>query len=296
MTKKAFLIATATLAMLTSCNSDSPEVKRTSDVWSLNLVSPISNDAESSIVRTRYVADLNYTSENVTLTLASMKIGNETFSFQSPVMKYTYSDNRFTMNFNTPSLTPINGSTGTFSNLRGCLTNAVCTPPKLDSGNVVFNNLDVINATYTIDGKYIVTTFPQDCVYYGETKTTTGNGETPYSNTDICYRVAIDAQTLTADVTIYNAKFNPNMPVSVNIALRGLKVTPGKGTYTIEGENVVPVNVIENTPFPAFTFSSFKLVPLSQDLTSARIDYTIPVSEKLYSGTFMGSYRLTINN
>ena len=105
------------------------------------------------------------------------------------------------------------------------------------------------------------------------------------------YRVLIDLEKKTADIIIYNAKFAAAAPPLKAILLKGLKVTWGKGSYSIEGENLIP-SVPEGGTWqenPRYVFNKFAFNTNGKTMTDANMSYLVA---GMYTGQFSGSYVL----
>ena len=141
----------------------------------------------------------------------------------------------------------------------------------------------------------MVRTFPADAVYTGYTTTTItkeGDADNHQFSTDKpMYRVIIDASKMTASLYIYNAKFSDAaaMP-ELNLRIDGLKVQPTNLGYEIVGTDVIPCTMAEGTPYPSFTFATFRMSNVSDDLTSAKIEFSIPTMRGTYAASFQGKY------
>ena len=175
------------------------------------------------------------------------------------------------------------------------LTQAFNTPPvTAPHGSPAFKTTMAMMAYYTY-GHYMVRTFPADAVYTGYTTTTIsqeGDAETQKFTTDKpMYRFIIDGSAMTASLFIYNAKFSDAAAApELNLRIDGLKVRPTNLGYEIAGTDVVPCTMAEGTPYPAYTFATFRMTSTSDDLTAAKVEFSIPTARGTYAASFQGKY------
>lgn len=154
----------------------------------------------------------------------------------------------------------------------------------LQTGRSAFS-LSIIN----IATQYTIKTFQPQCYFSGKTNTLINN-EQPFTNPNILYAVDIDIANRKATVTMFNAKFAEAAPNIRVLRLRNLSFVGDRSSgYRIEGTNVVPEVQEGNQWIPNqhFTFDSFSLVPTSENLSVASINYRVA---GIYTGSCTGSY------
>lgn len=268
-------LAVASLAACSDSNDDKMTVTFAAPM--LNLVT--TPGEQPTISSASYAVNINYTDQEVTVSLPSAEIGGSKLAFTTPNLKYTFRNNSFWFNH----ISELSATSGqTLTGVNGFVTDAIYLPPQDFTGSPIFNNI-CLNMRYVINGKSTVQTFPADAVYAGNTQGSAGSSS--FDNVETLYRVVIDSKKMEATVYMYKARFAEQMP-QLNFAITGLKVTPMAASYKIEGENLVPVTA-DGAEYPNFAFDSFTLLPLSSDLTTVKIDFSVAGR---YKGAFMGSY------
>lgn len=292
----SLLLAAAGTLLLGSCNSNDDDNYYTSISYTTtNLITSIES-GQSFASTAIYSCYFNLTSGRATIGTNNLIAGNYNFSFvsqESPFTTYYY-DNR--------QLNIIDSPEGNVSTTTGQ------TYP-LECSDIVISNLNYwsselpgqsANATYTpaivfqynIGNIYNVKTFSKDALYIGKTETSYPgqNGTETYENEKMSYRFIIDLSTSKATMIMYNARFAASMPIELAaIMVDDLDVIWQEGTYTIKGENLVPVSYegTTPTPYPSFTFDSIEFTPSNSTLTQGTLKYTVAGR---YSGVFNGSY------
>lgn len=293
---KTVLASMALAALLagTSCDNDKGNnMEQTFGVQMLNLVTDMNVNGESGseIAETTYRIHIDYTDTKIGVAGVDVPVGNEEITFSVPDTRYSF-DNFM---FHASALTAPTSDGGEIKGFDVRLTQAFNQPPvTATQGSPAFKTTMAMMAYYTY-GHYMVRTFPADAVYTGYTTTTiTKEGDADnhqYSTNKPMYRFIIDGSTKTASLFIYNAKFSDAaaMP-ELNLRLDGLKVQPTNLGYEIVGTDVVPCTMTEGTPYPGFTFATFRMSNLSDDLTSAKVEFSIPTARGTYAASFQGKY------
>ena len=294
MKKLTLGLLSVLLLALGACNSDVDDTTQTVAYSTMNLVTPL-DGGESFVSKGTYKFFLNMSKGKGCVSTANLMIDNKAHSFQTDTVAYGYAGG--------------NGILIRLQNLKGYLDNDKTMPLTNDKFDITSyyyvpplsipgysqmpDPYPYVIAQYTA-GNWQVATFQEDCSYIGKTTTSYigQDGSTQaFENDKMLYRVLINTDKKTADIIIYNAKFasSDKAPTIAAILLKDLKVTWGKGSYAIEGENVVP-SVIEGAGWqenPKFVFDSFKFFTLNKELTQADMSYKVA---GMYDGQFVGSY------
>ncbi len=293
---KTVLASMALAALLagTSCDNDKGNnMEQTFGVQMLNLVTDmnVNGASGSEISETTYRIHIDYTDTKMGVSGVDVPVGNEEITFTVPDTRYSF-DNFM---FHASALTAPTADGGEIKGFDVRLTQAFNQPPVTAThGSPAFKTTMAMMMYYTY-GHYMVRTFPADAVYTGYTTTTiTKDGTTTTSSplSGPMYRFIIDASTMTASLYIYNAKFSDSAAApELNLRIDGLKVRPTNLGYEITGSDVVPCTMAEGTPYPSFTFATFRMSNLSDDLTSAKIEFSIS-NERLgtCAASFQGKY------
>lgn len=165
------------------------------------------------------------------------------------------------------------------------LTNQISSDPITIPQNT--NPCNYLYMQYNL-GTNVVRTFWPDLLFKGTTVTEYPGMPGPYSTTGFTYRVKMkldDAANPKADVYFYNAKFaETEKAPTVNFVLQDLPLEFSSKGYSIAANDVVPVLVPENTPFPRFTFNNFRL---QSNPEMGQISCSFTVAD-IYTGTFSG--------
>lgn len=280
------------LLALGACNSEVDDTTQTVVYNTVNLVTPL-DGGESYASKGKYMFYLNMSKGKGSVSTSSLMINNKACSFHTDTVTYGYGGG--------------NGVLIRLQNLNGYLDNDKTMPLSKDKFDITSyyyvptmmipgyaqmpQPYPYVIAQYTV-GNWQVSTFQEDCSYIGETKTSyagQGGVAQSFSNKDMLYRVIINIDKKTADVIIYNAKFAAPAPTISAILLKDLKVTWGKGSYTIEGKDIIP-SVVEGTGWQEnqkFVFNNFKLFTTNPEMTDADMSFTVA---GMYYGQFVGSY------
>ena len=287
-------IAVAALLAGTSCDNDKGNnMEQTFGVQMLNLVTDMDvNGAENSkIAETTYRIHIDYTDTKMGVAGVDVPVANEEISFSVPDTRYKFDNFAYHMS----ALTAPTTDGGEIKGFDVRLTQAFNTPPvTAPHGSPAFKTTMAMMAYYTY-GHYMVRTFPADAVYTGYTTTTIsqeGDAETQKFTTDKpMYRFIIDGSAMTASLFIYNAKFSDAAAApELNLRIDGLKVRPTNLGYEIAGTDVVPCTMADGTPYPAYTFATFRMTSTSDDLTAAKVEFSIPTARGTYAASFQGKY------
>lgn len=293
MKKITLGLFSAALLAMGACSTEVEDQTQTVGYPAVNLISPL-NGGESFATKGSYKFFLNLTQGKGTVSTTNLMIDNKAYSFQTDTVAYGYVGG--------------NGMLIRMNNLKGYLDGNREMPlsgVNFDITSYYYSsNIQVPgfsqfpeNAYPYVIGQYSagnwdVATFQEDASYYGETTTSyPGEGGTveSFKNEDMLYRVIIDIDKKTAQVIIYNAKFAAPAPTLQAILLKDLKVTWKHGSYSIEGENVVP-EVAEGgawTENPKYVFNTFAMNTLNRSMTQAEMSYKVA---GVFNGYFKGSY------
>ncbi len=294
---KTVLASMAVAALLagTSCDNDKGNnMEQTFGVQMLNLVTDmnVNGASGSEIAETTYRIHIDYTDTKIGVGGVDVPVGNEEITFSVSDTRYNF-DNFM---FHASALTAPTSGGGEIKGFDVRLTQAFNQPPVTAThGSPAFKTTMAMMAYYTY-GHYMVRTFPADAVYTGYTTATlTKEGDADnheYTTDKPMYRVIINASTMTASLFIYNARFSDSAAApDLNLRIDGLKVRPTNLGYEVVGTDVVPCTMAEGTPYPSFTFATFRMSNLSDDLTTAKIEFSIS-NERLgtCAASFQGKY------
>lgn len=290
------------MMILGACSSDVKDSQLTVTYPTVNLITPL-DGGETLATAGKYTFQLNTTKLMGSVSTSDLKIDNRDYRIETDTVKYE--------NYTTS----MGGTLIRMRNLKGYVDNNKDMPVNVtgfDLNNLTYHTLihniavpgynypeeyTFVVGQYTA-GDWYVATIQKDASYFGKTTTTyadiTEPGKTKtYENENMVYRVIIDITKKTADVILYNAKFAEEMPKALTaIILKGLNVTWHKGSYEIEGENIVPEVVEGNstTPNEGYMFNKFKFATMDVNLLQASITYE--VRNGAFKGEFHGKCAL----
>lgn len=309
--KKILLTACAGIALaLGSCTTHVDDTTQTLSLGTLNLVTPLDGDGAPFFRPQSYNCFFNMTQGRAAVSVADMSLNNVNYSFATDSVPFTW--------YNV-----VNDMGGVaqyikMDNLKGKVNNS--TELQLRNFNVLITGLFHWNATqvtgvktyaypnimgivtYGIGNKFLVQSLQPVSFYRGTTVITPmGNSPitTPYTTDQITYRVVLDPEKKKAEVILYRAKFNENMPELVAIVLNDLDVVLKYGTYEVSGTNIVPTtpDAGAQTPNDSYMFEDFKLTFTDTELTKAAIDFNVqikPMGNARFNGSMSGSYLMEI--
>lgn len=280
------------LLSLGACSSDVADTTQSVRYTTVNLISPL-DGSEPFATEGAYTFDLNLTRLYGTVSTTNLKIDNKDYSFTTDTVS--------TLNY-----TGMQGFYIRFSNVKGYLggdrtmplsdanfdiTSLFYTPGRTVPGYPEKQeNMPYVVGQYTA-GDWYVSTLQKDATYVGKTTTAyvdEAGAQQSFENEGMYYRIIMDTDKKTADVIIYDAKFASAAPQLTGILLKGLPVKFGRGSFTIDVQDVIP-QVVDGTAWtdlPRFTFNSFSVSSTNKDMTKIQMNYTVA---GIYQGSFSGA-------
>lgn len=304
MNKKIILLAIAALTILPSClKNDTPDTYSNS-CESVTLVTPgDGTEAYTTNAATyRYVA---YNNEfKASLSVSGLLLGKNVTGFSTDFVDYTLGStdkNKVEMLSFRPGLTRLDNSTSTVDNIKVCFVKGQ--QAYLSDENNLPHRFVILDRIYPLcsfnAGDYKVNTIIEDTYYRGVTTTTdaTTPDAAPFVSEAIPYRVTLDLEKKKAVIRIYDAKFSasPREPVKTLIQIEDLDVSFSGGTYTVSGNDIVPLvpkgqtasdeNIL--VPMAGFMFNSIKFTAVGSYLSECQLEYKVAGR---YEGKFSGSY------
>lgn len=94
---------------------------------------------------------------------------------------------------------------------------------------------------------------PTEASYVGTV--TVISGETPFDNEDIEVSFNPAEDGATASITIYQIRFVPKMPVTIDVTIPNVNVTAGTEVITLACDNVIPLAM--GGEYPRYTVTGF---------------------------------------
>ncbi len=228
-------IALLGLAM-TGCMNDDQNVQEISCYWPEGDVSNITYvtdpDGNSHVYE---ASNLSFTYRidqgTVGITALSIPLTDERrVNFVLPEQKYNVT------NYNVYSVAftgPVSGNNITLTDFNvGAAIRYVDT--SLRTRNYFYANM-------TIDG-YRVSVIQTSNIYFGETKVNSVVGDpTTYTDQQTYYEMELDSKTMTAKITINNAKFASDMPTQTKITLPDVPVTLTHNGIHFHADEITPL-------------------------------------------------------
>ena len=287
---KRLLSIFAILAMvfsIQSCigNSDNPDYTQSVQLKGYNhIYEPDKTDNPVRNKTAKCVLDVNIS--QMTMTLASTGAiesdGEEiTLTFTDIPMKYSQSKG---FSFELPTTTPVSsdGKDYKVSNLKGTFVTYGI------SDNTTMVAINVLQLSYTVDNKYVITTTMQTPIdtdskapqYYfvNSSTTTTAAGLEPFSTTVTSYLVYLTAADK-ADVRIINAQFAQRMP-QMTMVFADVPVKLTAEGYELEAETIVPK--INDTPQPNYEVKNFKM-NITDNASTATVVFNCNIMDAAYT-------------
>lgn len=310
MNKTGLFAAMAIFAIgFASCNKDT-EPQLTSTV-SVNTYSLVTSTGGTVVSPTKYTYIFDVYKGTGTMGTEALGTAGGNVSFRTDAMKYlnayaTVEGDESIYEFISMTAEDAGGTPTPVTSLNSLITYAT----NANNMRLLADLKDVLNVNpisypttrekslYSFTqykyGAYTVTTFWPDMLYTGTTITNYPGAEIPYNNDKIVYRVVMDLSTpndYKADVYFYNAKFAEKAP-SINFVLKNLSLKFSAVGFTIDGSNVDPVMIPENTPNTRFRFDNFTLMsnPLMSTMSCR---YKVA---GVYMGQAEGAFLFTTGN
>lgn len=299
---KKFLSLTCISLMLISCTEDNPDIPKNSVTkeYKVSCLMVPTDDSQASFpvynVPFRFVCNYDDATMSLSVNQLGISINNKLSFDTQPVSltSLTYPDGEI-YKFNVLSADVTNNAAidnrYNVSDLNCILTNIYYCPDEWRNNNAYpLGEMVIMNCN--MGNEYKLYTFPLLACYGGtsETSFSKGGNEQTYSSDVAKYVVAIDANSNTAEVGIYNAKFAEPMP-QLTMFLRELKVEYTSDGYLIKcgEEGVVPhVGMGEaQVPYPDYVFNKFELKYNCENQASITIDFQVAGK---FNGSFAGVY------
>lgn len=148
--------------------------------------------------------------------------------------------------------------------------------------------------SFDVKGQYRLRAFPILCYYGGEVVSSYSDASgTPkhYKASNVQFGIKLNTSTGTADVTVHNARFAEEMPMTISyMSLSGLKIEgDAEYGYRITGKDIVPIvgAGANGVPYPDFKFTEFEMHPSENSLTKCEIEFEVA---NKFTGEFNGSF------
>lgn len=257
---KKILSLLAVVFLLSSClNSEDPSYTISLSSVGYNHVTSF-DDNTMKLTASSY--DLAMDLDKMTMNIG-MKInlgdGNDQVELYLNDIKISYgTDALYT--FSASEIVPEKGGSAdpnyTITNLKGKMW-AYYTSDGSSTREVI-----VLTLSYIVNGKYSVFTVDNQPTFVNnQTTTTCTSADIPaYTTATTTYAVKMTS-TSKADVTIYNAQFNSQMP-QLTMTLKDVPVVLTSQGYELKAESIVPQ--INNTLFEQYKMNDFRLQVISQ--------------------------------
>lgn len=122
------------------------------------------------------------------------------------------------------------------------------------------NYIPIINMSITM-GDVEVITVQRQKVYFGSTGVVNSAESTNFTSKTPYYAVTLDANTMTANIDVYNAKFAEKMP-AMNMKFSGIPFNVSNLGYTLACEELIPTIKESGVDVP---YPNYKITNLSGD-------------------------------
>lgn len=281
---KKILSLLAVIFLLSSClNSEDPSYTISLSSVGYNHVTSM-EDNTTKLTASSY--DLAMDLANLTMNIG-MKVnlgdGNDQVELFLENIKMTYGKEAL-YEFSASEIVPKKGGSPdpnyTITNLQGKMWAYYTT-----DGSSMTREVIVLSLSYTVNGKYrIFTVDNQPSFVSNETTTNCTNAPMPaFTTTTTTYSVKLTSTT-EAEVTIYNAQFNSQMP-QLTMTLEKVPVVITSNGYEVKAESVVPK--INDVPFEDYKMTDFRLQVMSQG-TEMYLNFNCNVKNASYNVTAHG--------
>ncbi len=112
---------------------------------------------------------------------------------------------------------------------------------------------------YTINNQYNVNAVSTNMYYFGTTKVTNSEGATDYSTDETYYILTLDPQGKKARLNYRKARFDANMPVTLNFTLRDLPFTVDRDGVKISKAEATTPYIKDETPNTSYNITDLDL-------------------------------------
>ncbi|MFI3239796.1 MAG: hypothetical protein R3Y22_04330 [Bacteroidales bacterium] len=226
----------------------------------------------ASVTKSKYIVKLDFNTylASITTTDASiMGFAETSFSLTDIPFEYTNGGYYFEIDNVSPTINGVVDSSVIFTDVEGHYTSEEYT------------------FYYTIDNSYTTYVTPLT-LYYGYSDVTVTNlydtTAEAYETDDITFEVEIDPENNTADLYIWDAQFNEDMP-ALDMVFNDLTLKATADGYSISSISVVPE--IDNTPYDDYTANNLTIT-----LTDTKADILFYV----FSGVFQVQATANMND
>ncbi len=112
-----------------------------------------------------------------------------------------------------------------------------------------------VNITYTINSLFKVRAVQEENYYFGNTNVDNVVDGSEYNNGEAIYKLELDSETMTADLTIIGAKFAKMMP-AMDMVFEDIPFEMSFDKFTMKIDELIPE--IKGVPFPAYTIKNLE--------------------------------------
>lgn len=255
---KKFLFFAVAILALTSCGDSDPKSELTikQTLISRNFVEGSTNvnltEGDYTFVLDLVGMKVNVTGHKVTLPGIS---GETTFTMSEMSLKPGTNQNKYWYTFEAASVTAkVNDVVNPdlkITNVKGSIT--AFPPYQLYVQYTVADNNNIIATPQTTLFSYVATTISQ-----------IGSTDKPYENNDAMYTVVLDSKKNMAKITIFNAKFAPNMPYA-EMELRDIPFEATPGAFKLKADKITPY--ISNVPYEKYEITQLSGLMYSREMS-----------------------------
>lgn len=239
MKKGLLFIYSLPLLAFTSCLDSDMSSTQTVNIDMVNRT--VSEDNSSKLSTAKYRFDFDFTEATVDITAYDTDIYFSAYTLQniplSASAKHGYT-------FRASNITPVDGNGNPISNITFT-----------EISGQFYNTLDL---RYVLGNTVVVAT-PTESMYTVATTTTATPGyeeEFNWDESTYYFEYKITSESLLADMTISNIKFDSHMPTQQSMTFPNLKLTPTAAGLKLTADELTPLQ--NNVPYPDYKVTDFE--------------------------------------
>jgi len=253
------LIGAASLVMMSSCNDDDTENRTTFMLPSFALVTDMQSN--TSVYDATIKTDISIETFGSTADISVSGLNVE------PGKELSFNTGDISMSLNkegayTATASGISASSSVIEDLRFMLYQRV------SLGSITGVDY-LVNTTFTVDNRWKVRIVDNNCRFYGYSVIRTVGTESTYRTAEPQYLVRFDPEKGTADLYVYNARFDSKMPQAFDMVFPGIPFSMVQNGYSLHADELIPR--IGDVPY-----ERYKITDLN--VTGSFVDNSLTVS------------------
>ncbi len=239
MKKGLLFIYAMSLMAFTSCLDSDVSSTQTVNADMVNRT--VSEDNSSKLSTVKYRFDFDFTEATVDITAFDTDVYFSAYTLKDIPLS---ASNKYGYTFRASNVTPVDGNGKPISNVMFTdITGQYC------------NTLEL---RYVLGDKIVIAS-PNETMYTISTTTTSTPGveeKFEWDESTYYFEYKITAESLVADMTISNIKFDSHMPTQQFMTFPGLKLTSTAAGLKLTADELIPLQ--NNVPYPDYKVTDFE--------------------------------------